>query len=150
MNDTLMARLFAKVEQSNGCWVWTAFRTKDGYGRIGVGSRTDGSRRCALAHRVTFELFIGPIPDGREIDHLCRNRACVNPTHLEAVSHHENVLRGELGRVMSVFQRGRKKSIETLLKMRGQIRTAEQRARMSQGWAVRRALIVINSREHAA
>lgn len=48
-----------------------------------------------LAHRVSYEMFVGPIPDGMQIDHLCRNRGCVNPKHLEAVSQRENVIRGE-------------------------------------------------------
>lgn len=46
------------------------------------------------AHRLSYELFVGPIPDGYELDHLCRNRGCVNPAHLEAVTHRVNVLRG--------------------------------------------------------
>ena len=48
-----------------------------------------------LAHRMIYELLVGPIPDGLEIDHLCRNRGCVNPGHMEPVTHRENLMRGD-------------------------------------------------------
>lgn len=68
-----------------GCWEWQAFRHK-GYGRFLLGGPT-------RAHRVAYEILNGPIPDGMVIDHLCRNKGCVNPTHLEAVSQWENMQR---------------------------------------------------------
>jgi hypothetical protein len=70
-----------------GCWEWLGERHK-GYGRIRVNGRQQ------QAHRVSYEAFIGPIPDGLTIDHLCGNPACVNPEHLEAVSLRENIMRG--------------------------------------------------------
>lgn len=84
-------RFWAKVDQrgTDECWVWTGFRHPKGYGYF----RVDG--RSLAAHRVAYELCVAPIPDGLTIDHLCRNRACVNPAHLEPVTMIVNVLRGE-------------------------------------------------------
>lgn len=76
------------VDHASGCWLWTACLTKNGYGRFSW----DGKVR--LAHRVAYELLVGPIPEGLEIDHLCRVRHCVNPDHLEPVTRRENIHRG--------------------------------------------------------
>lgn len=79
-----------RVDPVTDCWVWTAAQVQ-GYGRINVGGKS------ALAHRVVYELLFGAIQSGLTLDHLCRNRACVNPDHLEPVDHTTNVRRGESG-----------------------------------------------------
>lgn len=81
-------RFWDKVEKTDSCWNWTAQIALDGYGKI---RNRDGS---TLAHRVAYELIVGPIPEGLEIDHLCRNRRCVNPEHMEPVTKYENFRRG--------------------------------------------------------
>lgn len=71
------------------CWLTDYFVNKDGYVTMKIG----GGRRRSV-HRVTYELLVGPIPDGLQLDHLCRVRGCVNPAHLEPVTPRENTLRG--------------------------------------------------------
>lgn len=86
-------RFWASIDRSGDtsgdCWVWTGSRTSEGYGRLLVFGVH------YTAHRVSYELHHGPIPDGLVLDHLCRNVSCVNPDHLEPVTDAENVLRGE-------------------------------------------------------
>lgn len=83
-------RFLAKVTVSDtGCHLWTGATMTNGYGRFG------GEGRAVLAHRWAYEHFIGPIPEGLELDHLCRVRNCVNPFHLEPVTGAENRRRGE-------------------------------------------------------
>jgi hypothetical protein len=67
------------------CWNWNGALMKTGYGMIGLGWPEHGSKP-RMAHRVAYELFVGPIPEGLQLDHLCHNPRCVNPAHLEAVT----------------------------------------------------------------
>lgn len=73
-----------KVQRTEGCWTWMANRTVRGYGLFTYGGHTHS------VHRLSYELLVGPIPDGLQIDHLCRNPPCVNPAHLEPVTFAEN------------------------------------------------------------
>lgn len=73
-------------EPNSGCWIWVGSLNRDGYGTCG--------RPFHLAHRLSYVSHIGVVPDGLEIDHKCRVRCCVNPDHLEAVTHLINVRRG--------------------------------------------------------
>lgn len=88
-------RFWSKVSPCpmSGCWLWTA-TTTGGYGRITVGSRTDRTKRGVYAHRLAYESLVGAVPDGLDLDHLCRVRCCVNPAHLEPVTRQENARRG--------------------------------------------------------
>lgn len=85
----LPIRFAAKVAETETCWLWTGAINGHGYGHIKV----DG--RMVYAHRVAYEMSAGPIPAGLDLDHLCRNRRCVNPEHLEPVDRATNTMRGE-------------------------------------------------------
>jgi hypothetical protein len=76
------ARFWGQVDKGDECWEWTGKRDPDGYGRFFVS-----------VHRLAYQWLVGPIPDGLQIDHLCRNPSCVNPEHLEPVTPSENVRR---------------------------------------------------------
>jgi hypothetical protein len=87
--EQLPERLSSKIAvDPSGCWLWTA-SLRGGYGQVRFGPST------RAAHVVVFEQLVGAVPDGMELDHLCRIRHCVNPDHVEPVTHRENVLRGE-------------------------------------------------------
>lgn len=84
-------RFWAKADRSagtDGCWPWIGAIWSRGYGSV------RRAQRSKLAHRVAYELMVGPIPVGLTLDHLCRNRRCVNPGHLDPVSLAVNILRG--------------------------------------------------------
>lgn len=93
-------RFFSKVYFTSDCWIWIAGKMYGGYGTFYL----DGKRHPA--HRVMYEAVVGPIGEGLELDHLCRNPACVNPSHLEPVTHKENVRRGLKGRMVTVCSHG--------------------------------------------
>ena len=84
-------RLDMKYEvREDGCWQWTGSIDRNGYGSFWF------NKTMALAHRVSYELKVGPIPEGMQLDHLCRNRSCVNPAHLEPVTARENTHRSPI------------------------------------------------------
>jgi hypothetical protein len=87
---------FSKVSQVDetlrSCWEWTGAKDQHGYGRFGI------RRKNRRAHVVAWVIENGPISEGLELDHLCRNRSCVRPDHMELVSHRENLIRGDISR----------------------------------------------------
>jgi hypothetical protein len=81
------------VDES-GCWLWAGSMTPNGYGKFYMGGRSkSGYRQPEGSHRASYRLFVGPIPDGLELDHLCKTTRCANPLHLEAVDHRTNLMR---------------------------------------------------------
>lgn len=77
----------------SGCWLWTRALKGAGYAQVGY-----GNRRSVSAHILAWKFRHGPVPEGMELDHLCRVRSCINPDHLEPVTHRENALRGDAGK----------------------------------------------------
>lgn len=84
-------RFWSKVDKRGECWRWTAAVDSDGYGQIGVGSRSDGTKTVAKAHRVAWILSGREIPPGACVLHSCDNRACVRPDHLWVGSQLDNI-----------------------------------------------------------
>lgn len=85
---SLEQRFWSKVDATGSCWEWTGARSDTGYGSF------HGPRGASNAHRTSWVLLMGPIPKGLVLDHLCRNRLCVNPDHLEPVTEQVNIRRG--------------------------------------------------------
>lgn len=88
MNPKDIQRFMVKVKKTDNCWEWTGHIMANRYGQFWCNGKMQ------LTHRISYELFKGDIPQGLHIDHLCRNRKCCNPDHLETVTNKENILRG--------------------------------------------------------
>ena len=86
----LQERLWPRIDASGPCWLWTGGKGRNGYGKV----TRDRNSGTAYVHRVVWEILVGPIPAGADMDHLCRVRACCNPDHLEPVTRAVNVARG--------------------------------------------------------
>ena len=91
-----MKRFFDKVDKTDSCWNWLASTNASGYGLFRFQGKT------SKAHRVSYILTFGYIDENLVIDHLCKNRKCVNPLHLELVEQKENVRRGMSGKINNV------------------------------------------------
>lgn len=91
LTEAVPAAAAKKIDVANdtGCWLWRGEINRNGYGRVWM----NGKR--FMAHRAVYEALHGPIADGMVLDHLCRNRACCNPDHLEPVTVRENTHRGD-------------------------------------------------------
>ncbi len=90
IRQSLWDRAIDKFTIGSGCWIWHGAKETAGYGSISRGHRVEGRAR---AHRLIYEWLVGPIPASLDLDHLCRVPACVNPDHLEPVTHAENMRR---------------------------------------------------------
>lgn len=89
------------VIDDNGCWIWQPPGASHGYGQIMRRAAVGAKQQSLLAHRVSYEAFVGPIPEGLQIDHLCFVPKCVNPEHLEPVTAVENIRRRDAHKAVS-------------------------------------------------
>jgi len=83
-------RFEEKFKKSDGCWEWTSSLNNNGYGQFHY------RKKNVYSHRFSYELYVGPIPNGMVLDHLCRNTKCLNPKHLEVVTQAVNMARGKM------------------------------------------------------
>jgi hypothetical protein len=85
----IRVRLERYFERTDGCWEWTGYKNSVGYGMIGSGGNKS---RPLMAHRVAYEIYVGPVPAGMELHHVCQNKGCVNPEHLTPITRAEHSL----------------------------------------------------------
>lgn len=96
-----MQNITERIDARGVCWEWTGARSRNGYGNVKIKGRNQ------VAHRAVWELLVGPIPAGLQLDHLCRNKGCVMPDHLEPVTPKENTRRGRLSAAVAQSNRTR-------------------------------------------
>lgn len=97
----MASHLRSRILIVNGCWEWQGCKNNKGYGQIRIGNKG------FLTHRISYETFVGLIPTGLTLDHLCRNPCCINPEHLEPVLHAENMRRGVIRERRAAAQRAK-------------------------------------------
>lgn len=122
--DRFLNKVVALDDEDGGCWIWLAAVSIHGYGQFGLRNGMP-----TPAHRWSYQHFVGPIPDGLVIDHVCRRRDCVNPDHLEAVTQGENLRRGRRDRMIyasvwgergELFDKEREMRLYELARARGE------------------------------
>ena len=155
---SLPRRFWSKVDRSGDCWVWTGSRTRGGYGRFRVGSRSDGSRGLAPAGRVAWELANGPVPMGLLVLHRCDNPPCVRPDHLflgTALDNSDDMI--AKGRAHHPSMAGErcghaKLTSELAATIRARHAAGEQQRRLADEYGVSRATIclIVNGQRWAA
>lgn len=126
MRLTLSERFWSKVSKTDGCWNWTATRSKSGtgYGQISVNDR------LTAAHRVSWELHFGPVPDGLFVLHRCDNKACVNPAHLFLGNNSDNLIDAARKSSLGRNQRLSPASVEQIRRLRREGMTSREIASM--------------------
>ena len=98
--SNILERFWSKVEKTDGCWIWRGTKDWKGYGDFMI------RKKHHRAHKLAYELLVGSVPENRVLDHLCRNRGCVNPAHLEPVTNTENIRRGVRKTLQTHCKRG--------------------------------------------
>lgn len=120
-----MINIESKIQKTETCWNWLGMINEKGYGRIDV------SGRKISAHKYIYENTLGKIPDSLELDHLCRNRKCVRPDHLEPVTHQENIRRSLKNRVVKTHCiRGHEFNLENTYLVRDGVRRSWRNCRV--------------------
>jgi len=134
---TLAERFLGKYRvAADGCWIWTAATSKSGYGKI-YSEHAAGARGSLIsAHVASYLVHRGPIPDGAEIDHLCRVKLCVNPDHLEAVTHAENMARSHRAGGAHQLARQVAALTEEIAVLRARLAQVDPRAAGQRYWAM--------------
>lgn len=89
----LIDRLNSRIDRTDSCWIWSGKVDKTGYGSFGM--RVEKASRTRTAHKIVYETLVGEVPEGMQLDHLCKVPLCVNPEHLEIVTPRENTLRSD-------------------------------------------------------
>lgn len=101
LTEAVLDRFLLKLTAlDDGCWTWIGAKDTGGYGRVRI------DKVAHAAHRISYQHFVGAIPEGHDLDHICRRRDCVNPDHLEPVTRQENVQRGLKGRLVTHCAQG--------------------------------------------